>query len=206
MVDAMSPVSLRAATANDAAAVARIGGPAMVAQYERLVDSRAVQAAVDQLYAPSAVADCIARCTAAEDAEFLVAEEDDQVVGFLHFDAFGPEPELHRLYCAPATRGHGVGSLLMGALHARLHVDLEYMLLVVEGNDRAVAFYERHGLRTEQAVDGLRYYSERMGVKFPADTSPFRLILMRATPRRSRRHARSGRRAPSPLQLQGRRT
>ena len=183
MVDAMSPVTLRSATAQDVPAVARIGGPAMVAQYEGLVDSRAVEAAVDQLYAASAIAECIARCTAAPDAEFLVAEADGEVVGFLHFDAFGPEPELHRLYCAPAARGRGVGSLLMDGLHARLGAGVEYMLLVAEGNDRAVAFYERHGLHTAQAVDGLSYYAERMGVRFPADTSPFRLILMRASPR-----------------------
>ena len=183
MFGVMSAVTLRSATAEDVAAVSRIGGPAMVAQYEGLVDSRAVQAAVDQLYAPAAVADCIARCTAAADAQFLVAEAHDEVIGFLHFDAFGPEPELHRLYCSPASRGHGVGSRLMDALHAWLDAPVRYMLLVVEGNDRAVAFYERHGLHTEQAVDGIRYYSERMGVRFPEDTSPFRLILMRSGPR-----------------------
>ena len=123
----MSPVTLRSATADDVPAIARIGGPAMLAQYDGLVDPRAVQAAVDQLYAPSTIAECIARCSAAPDAE--------------------------------------------------------YMLLVAEGNDRAVAFYERHSLHTAQAVDGLSYYSERMGVEFPADTRPFRLILMRAAPR-----------------------
>ena len=180
----MSPVTLRSATADDVPAIARIGGPAMLAQYDGLVDPRAVQAAVDQLYAPSTIAECIARCSAAPDAEFLVAETDGEgVIGFLHFDAFGPEPELHRLYCAAAARGRGVGSLLMEALHARLAGGAEYMLLVAEGNDRAVAFYERHGLHTAQAVDGLSYYSERMGVEFPADTRPFRLILMRAAPR-----------------------
>ena len=53
------------------------------------------------------------------------------------------------------------------------------MLLVVAGNDGAVRFYERHGLRVEGTVDGLEYYSERMGVVFPPDAPSVRMILMR---------------------------
>ena len=109
----------------------------------------------------------------------LVAERSHQVVGFLHFDAFGPEPELHRLYLDRRHRGAGVGSLLMDGLHEQVPADLAYLLLVVAGNDGAVRFYQRHGLRVERTVDGLQYYSERMGVVFPVDAPPVRLILMR---------------------------
>jgi ribosomal protein S18 acetylase RimI-like enzyme len=66
----------------------------------------------------------------------------------------------------------------MDELHARLD-DPHYMLLVVAGNHRAVAFYQRHGLQIERRVDGLRYYRERMGVAFPGGTEPFDLVLMR---------------------------
>lgn len=179
-------VIVRSATEKDVSAVADIGAPGMLAQYAGLVDSRAVQAAADQLYAPDAVSDCIARTGSAPDALFLVAERGGRVDGFLHFDSFGPEPELHRLYCSPHARGLGVGGLLMDALHREIAPDLPYMLLVAEGNDRAVAFYERHGLRIEALVDGVRYYAERMGVRFPSDTKPFRLVLMRAAPRTRR--------------------
>jgi ribosomal protein S18 acetylase RimI-like enzyme len=99
-------------------------------------------------------------------------------VGYLHFDCFGPEPELHRLYVDADQRGGGVGARLMDELHARLD-DPHYMLLVVAGNHRAVAFYQRHGLQIERRVDGLRYYRERMGVAFPGGTEPFDLVLMR---------------------------
>lgn len=67
----------------------------------------------------------------------------------------------------------------MDELHQRVPADLAYMLLVVSGNDGAVRFYRRHGLRVERTVDGLQYYSDRMGVVFPADAPPVRLILMR---------------------------
>jgi hypothetical protein len=53
------------------------------------------------------------------------------------------------------------------------------MLLVVAGNDRAVRFYERHGLLVSRIVDGLVYYSDRMGVLFPPGTRPVGLVLMR---------------------------
>ena len=66
----------------------------------------------------------------------------------------------------------------METLHARL-TGADYMLLVVAGNDRAVNFYERHGLQVAGLVDGLAYYRERMGVVFPLQTQPFQLVLMR---------------------------
>ena len=47
------------------------------------------------------------------------------------------------------------------------------------GNDRAVTFYQRHGLDVAEIADGLRYYHERMGVTFPEGTAPFGLVLMR---------------------------
>jgi len=170
---------IRAAEHTDASAVARIGSAAMSAQYIGLVDPEAVRAAVRQTYSVESIADCIERCRSADAAEFLVAERDGNVEGFLHFDSFGPEPELHRLYVDGEARSAGLGSRLMEALNDRLPESVRYMLLVVEGNDRAVAFYQRHGLQVAEQVDGLVYYRERMGVDFPASTRPFRLVLMR---------------------------
>ncbi len=172
-------VRVRSAVVADAALAARIGREGVSTQYIGLVDRAAVDAAVQQIYTVNAVAACIERCAGAPLAEFLVEERDGMVEGFLHFDAFGPEPELHRLYVDSQARGHGAGHLLMEELHERLHQGLPYILLVVEGNDRAVAFYQRHGLHVAENVNGLEYYRERMGVAFPPDTRPFRLLLMR---------------------------
>lgn len=174
-------VLVREAAGTDADAIAAIGSEAMPAQYVGLVDPAAVAAVVSQAYEPSAVTECIDRCRRASDAVFLVAERSGHVVGFLHFDSFGPEPELHRLYLELRHRGAGIGTLLMNGLHARLPAEFAYMLLVVAGNNRAVLFYERHGLHVSRLVDGLVYYSERMGVVFPPGTRPVGLILMRRT-------------------------
>ena len=172
-------VHVREARCADAEAISRIGLEVMPLQYAGLVDPAAVQAAIDQTYAVGAVEACISRCRSAEDGHFLVAEADHAVVGFLHFDAFGPEPELHRLYVDPRARGAGIGGALMRVLHEELRPPARYMLLVVAGNDRAVTFYQRHGLEIAERVDGLAYYRERMGVEFPPSTRPFDMVLMR---------------------------
>lgn len=172
-------VLIRTAEPHDAEAVSAIGRAAMVAQYAGLVDPVAVQAAVSQTYSVEAIADCVRQCRSADPAEFLVAERNNRVQGYLHFDSFGPEPELHRLYVDGQVRGGGLGGLLMAELHQRLPEDTRYMLLVLEGNDRAVTFYQKHGLHVAEYVDGLTYYHERMGVTFPEGTLPFRMVLMR---------------------------
>lgn len=178
-------VLVRDATAGDAEVIAAIGAEAVPAQYAGLVDPAALDAVVRQIYAPAAVIACIEHCQPELEAHVLVASVFEQVVGFLHFDCFGPEPELHRLYLDHRHRGAGIGSLLMDELHARLRAASPYMLLVVDGNDRAVRFYERHGLRVTEIVDGLAYYSQRMGVEFPAGTRPVGLALMRRAAERS---------------------
>ena len=172
-------VFVRDASVGDADAIAAIGREAVPAQYAGLLDPAVMKATMLQAYLPSALVACIERCHGASDAFFLVAERSRQVVGFLHFDSFGPEPELHRLYVDSRNRGAGIGTLLMNALHGRLPAESAYMLLVVAGNDRAVRFYERHGLHVAQVVDGLAYYSEHTGVVFPSNTRPFHPVLMR---------------------------
>lgn len=76
-----------------------------------------------------------------------------------------------------------IGSEAMPAQYAGLvdpvAVDRCQSDLLTSGGHRAVRFYQRHGLQVAQLVDGLVYYSERMGVNFPPDTRPFSLVLMR---------------------------
>jgi ribosomal protein S18 acetylase RimI-like enzyme len=62
--------------------------------------------------------------------------------------------ELVSLAVAPERRGRGVGSALMDAVDAELErrgiADLE--VGVMAGNDRALAFYERRGLRLGEVL------------------------------------------------------
>jgi ribosomal protein S18 acetylase RimI-like enzyme len=173
---------VRDATRADAEAVSSIGRVSMPVQFEGLVDAVVVDAVATQTYEPAAVAECISHCTDADDAVFLVGEIDGAVVGYLHYDSFGEEPELHRIYIDQRFRSQGVGAALIEALHARLQPDT-YILLVVKGNDGAIRFYERQGLTEEDVLDGIAHY-KAAGVSFPAKPQPFKLVVMRYRRRR----------------------
>jgi GNAT superfamily N-acetyltransferase len=168
---------VRDATPSDAEAISRIGRMSMPVQFEGLVDAVVVDAVAKQTYEPAILAECIARCTRADDAVFLVGEIDSAVVGYLHYDSFGQEPELHRIYIDQPFRSQGVGAALVGTLHTRLQPDT-YILLVVSGNDGAVRFYERIGLTQEDVPDGIEHY-RAAGVSFPPNPRPFQLVVMR---------------------------
>jgi len=141
-----SAVVVRTARVADAPSIAAIGSVAFPAVHDAVVGAEYAAAIVEQTYSVEALTDCIRRCSIADDAEFLVAERDGDVAGFLHYDSDGAEPELHRIYVDPGQKRGGVGSALMRELHARLPPEGQYVLLVVEANKDAQAFYERHGL------------------------------------------------------------
>jgi len=76
----------------------------------------------------------------------LVAVLDGQVVGVGNLDLRRDPPTIWKLYVVPAAQGTGAGSALIRelvALAGGATVTLEY----VDGNDRAAAFYQRHGFR-----------------------------------------------------------
>ena len=110
-----------------------------------------------------------------------MAEEDGEVLGYLHYDCDGAEPELHRIYVDLERKRAGIGSALMRELHARLRPGSSYVLLVVEANTRARAFYERHGLIVERRLDGPSHY--RATIRLDLDSPPqvADALLMRFT-------------------------
>ena len=168
---------VRDATPGDAEAISEIGLTVLPVQLKGLVDAELVDLFATQAYEPSAVGECISRCTTADDAVFLVAEVDGAVVGYLHYDSFGHEPELYRIYIDQRFQGQGVGGALVETLHTRLKPDT-YILHVVKGNDGAVRFYERHGLTQEDVIDGIEHYTA-VGVNYPPNPKPYQVVVMR---------------------------
>ena len=137
-----------------------------------------IDAVIEQTYTPPALRECIHRCVEAPDAEFLVAEQDDQVVGFLHYDSAGREPERHRIYVDPERTGGGIGAALLDQLHRRLPNNASYMLMVVAPNNGAIRFYERNGLEAERETDAVSHYEDNMSF-VPPDTTPVPALIMR---------------------------
>jgi ribosomal protein S18 acetylase RimI-like enzyme len=91
----------------------------------------------------------------------LVAREDDRIVGFVTF-----EPEqggfekrvavgvVQNIYVVPERRGEGIGSELLARAERQLRVDgAEAITLeAMADNERARAFYRRHGYRPHRVA------------------------------------------------------
>ena len=182
----MDTAVVRDAGLGDADRIAAIGKTAVPETYRDLVDPVVLRNIVEQSYSIEALTACIVRCADALSAHFIVAELDDRVVGFLHYDCEGPDPELHRIYIDPPLKRRGIGTALLRELHRRLAPGASYILMVVAANLPAVAFYKRHGFVEEANVDGPTYMSERMGVSFPTGSRPAPALVMRFTKSSSR--------------------
>lgn len=179
MTESGAPVVVRTALIADAPSIAAIGSVAFPAVHHDVVGAEFAAAVVEQTYSIEALTACITQCSDADDAEFLVAEREGEVIGYLHYDSEGSEPELHRIYVDPAAKRGGVGSALLRELHARLPLGGQYILLVAEANEDARLFYERHGLVVESRVDGNRHYSTAMAIDLSVPPPPAPAFLMR---------------------------
>ena len=173
--------SVRTARVGDAEAIAAIGSIGFRAVHDGIVGEDFAAAVVEQTYSLGALRECITLCEAADDAEFLVAERDGDVLGYVHYDSEGAEPELHRIYVDTSRKRSGVGSALMEELHRRLSPGATYVLLVAEANTDARRFYERHGLVVDGQVDGNSWYSNAMAIEPTAPPRPVAALLMRFT-------------------------
>ena len=91
-------------------------------------------------------------------ANLLIAERDGRAIGYAMVSEIGGQAtletgarmaELESLSVLPGERGAGVGSALMAAAHelARGLGVAELMVYVMDGNEQALRFYERCGLR-----------------------------------------------------------
>jgi GNAT superfamily N-acetyltransferase len=89
-------------------------------------------------------------------SQTLVVLDGDRLVGWASYgaardpDAVGTG-ELWGIYVHPDAWSTGVGHLLIGAVEEALRTDghTAAYLWVLEGNERAAAFYERHGWESD---------------------------------------------------------
>ena len=168
-------LTIRPATPYDAQAIARIRVQGWRFAYQGLIsqdylDSLSVAEDTERMRgylsqflqnSPPSRSESVQGSSDDEKRSFMLAVRDDAVLGFCHFSAApnnADRPEratpggemvgrLHSLYIDPDALGQGIGHALMS--HAlstfavwgceRAH------LWVLEGNSRAISFYERQG-------------------------------------------------------------
>ena len=177
----MTGLLVRDAIPSDAAEVAAIGRRALPETFRDICPPEVISNIVAQSYALDALRESIARSGAAHDAHFLVAEEDGDIVGFLHYDCEGSDPELHRIYLEPTRKRRGIGTALVSELHRRLPPGTTYVLMVVAANQPAVSFYRKHGYVERERLDGVTFMHDRMGVEFPTGTPAVPALLLEFT-------------------------
>jgi ribosomal protein S18 acetylase RimI-like enzyme len=138
-------LTIRAATVDDARAIAEVHVASWRAGYRGLMaDAYLADLSVEQRVALWE--------TILADGETSVLVAGEGVEGFV---AFNPRTgEIGALYVAPARFREGVGSALLAAAHDALVAAgrRESTLWVVEGNEPAFAFYERHGYVRDNAI------------------------------------------------------
>jgi GNAT superfamily N-acetyltransferase len=147
---------IRYATLNDASAISTIYQQATQRAYQEFMPEAAIYSRLLDRLEPF-----WARKLAlppAKEHRLLVAQYEDQVVGFVEIGAVTsplevvPEDtgELHFLFVAPGFKGGGIGSRLLARATELFHEDgyRQAILWVFSRNREARRFYEREGWST----------------------------------------------------------
>ncbi len=140
----MTPTTVRDARPGDAPRIAEIARASWRDTYRDIFDAAFIEAFLARNYAPGALAAAAERASARDDAHFLVAERDGEIVAYAHYGVGDRGPQLSRIYADPAHYGTGAGSALLDELESRLEVD-SYQLDVHSRNERGRGFYDRRG-------------------------------------------------------------
>jgi len=143
-------LSLRPASAADAALIASIHSTSWQATYRGLLPDSFLDREVTRERA--AYWDARLRAPGGERRIVLIAELEDEPVGFVCVER---QPDsawgvlLDNLHALPQHQGIGAGKLLMRAAEdwAREQGETQLYLYVLEGNTPAIRFYERQGWR-----------------------------------------------------------
>ena len=159
-------MNVRQATASDAGAIRRVAERSWEHDYPEIMSRETISEGVEQWYDVEQIESELDR----EDTTILVAEVDDDVVGFSHAvreDPDGDEADVLRLYIDPDHRREGVGSLLVERTRAELFesgVD-RIRAMVLADNEVGNAFYRNHGFdRADEAETTIGGESRRENV------------------------------------------
>jgi [ribosomal protein S5]-alanine N-acetyltransferase len=142
----MTSLTVRDATPGDAEAIRRVAQASWRDTYRDIFEPAFIEDFLARSYDEAGLARAAEQASARPGAEFLVAERDGEIVGYLHFGEGTRGPALFRVYADPAHYGTGVGSALLAELHHRLGDSVtSYVLDVHSRNERGRAFYDRNG-------------------------------------------------------------
>lgn len=139
-------MEVRDATADDFEAMRTTAAASMHESYDSFLGPETIDGALEEWYG----ADTLAAQMEAEGALVFVAEDDDDVVGFVQAEVVSKDPVEGRilwLHVHPDARGDGIGSRLFVRAQEELRQRGAEQItgVVLEGNEVGTAFYEGHG-------------------------------------------------------------
>lgn len=134
----MDGVTVRPATAADAAAIEHVGRETWPSTYA-FAGEDFIQHGLGSWWSADAVLRSL-RTT-----RTFVAAVDGKVVGMGNLDLRGERPVIWKLYVLPEHQGTGAGHALMDRLITEAPAGSEVLLEYTDGNERAARFYRRHG-------------------------------------------------------------
>lgn len=171
-------LTVRPASIEDAEPLAELAAEAFRATYTAVAEAAAVEAVVEQACTPSAFRRLVQRTSGESQERLWVAVEDGRILAFLDF---GTEPEgleLRRLYTRVGLTGRGIGSTLLKKLESSLPVGTRFRIVVLSANQRAIAFWTRHGFRSVAEIDAIDHFAAHRGVSFASGSRPEPLLIM----------------------------
>ncbi|RWB13451.1 N-acetyltransferase [Mesorhizobium sp.] len=136
-------VQIRAMTKNDLAAVSRLLGQSWRRTYSPIMGEENAARLSDERHAPDRLAEEIKNDNK---MSFVAEQADGSIAGYAmaEMDEKG-DVMLDRLHIQPEAFGSGLAVDLLHAVLAA-HAGIPSIALeVIEGNDRAIAFYRKHG-------------------------------------------------------------
>lgn len=92
---------------------------------------------------------------------FYVAEERDEVVGFVHATVEDEKATLHRIYLDPEYQGQGIGSKLYQKAETAIRKEADKIELeVLAENTKGNSFYQKQGFK-EQKTEEIELKGEK---------------------------------------------
>lgn len=158
-------MSVRTATPEDVTAINDVATEAWESDYPDILTRETVEDGVSDWYAPEQIESELVE----SQTLLLVTERDDSVVGFAHATWHDADSAgyILRIYVHPDHRREGIGRALLDRTCTELfdHDIDRINAMVLSGNDRGAAFYERFGFEfadeSETEIGGEHYPESR---------------------------------------------
>lgn len=139
-------MDIRSAEATDREEIALVARTSLSESYGHFINEDTIVDVVEEWYSAERLGELLDD----ENDVFVVAEDDDEIVGFAQGALVQEEPlaaELYWLHVAPSKRDQGAGVQLLGTIQDTLEDRgaAVFRGMVLDGNEAGAEFYEDHG-------------------------------------------------------------